>query len=630
MTKRPTVKNLLAILRGALAPQRNATVDSGPSILRQPGAPVRSLEADSLGDGPSPSAAPILIDGASQNGPTQKVSDADELPQWRGLVPNVVHNNDRAHCVVLDIAMSQAVVLATAKYFASGSHSPLKRALANNSWSIDAEITTSQDVIAKVIQLNAKRRETGLTNHNTSSEATKIQLAKDLLLGAFELNASDIHLDLPTEAEEKTLVRLRIDGTIVPWKTIETPILGGALASGYLSLSVKGTNSSSTWGVDRPINTVMRVVEGQNIVQARLTTHPLVGECGVSIRIIDGRTDVLEKSTLEMSGFTDQQIHEQLMPGLRRTKGFIIVGGATGEGKTTTTHRMLVNMPGRLQKNIIEVADPNENKVPGVRHFSIQRNADDDEAVVAKKYNTALITAMRFDPDVIVIAEVRDSFGADVAAQVVLTGHLAILTTHADTAIENLERMLSEKFSVDPAILLNPDNFGISMAQKLMPKLCAHCKVPASTVMEPDELRVLQEKYGLDVEEVKCAKPDGCPKCQKAVGIKGNGYKGRSMAAEIITSPPLEFLQCLRNGDAPGAKLAWRKTRRSGFDSPDMWGKTSYEVAFYAISQGDVSPYSLQDIFGIHFKDYDVLKLDIDKMHRHRTEGVLTMVQGAR
>lgn len=534
---------------------------------------------------------------------TVEITSDKDLPPWRNILTDLVKSSE---CVVLDLEMRSVLVLGTPAFFGSGGHGALLSTLAVQKLSVESEKTTTKEVIA-IVRAQGERKLAQL-GARVESDAVNVQLYRDLVSAAFELGASDIHAVLDVDA--KSVVRLRIDGRLRQWRGFDTDVLRAAFAAAYQSLSIPGTNSNSDWTMDRPISTITRFHNGTTVVNGRLQTQPITGGAKVVIRLADGGANAIAHHTLQDSGFTREQIEQQIMPALRREKGFILVGGSTGSGKTTTLQRMMMAIPDREWKALMAVEDPSENTIPLVAHHSVQRNTDDSPEKVKLQFLSAFLTQMRMDPDVLMIGEIRDKTSGELATDAVLTGHLLAVTLHGNSAIGQLFRLMNDRLQMEPEVLADEENFVLSMAQTLVPTLCPDCKVPAQSVMTQKDLSLLFTKWRLDTSKMYCASGTGCPTC--AIGsIPGNGEKGRIGAFEIITRPSEEFLDCLLKRDRKGAERAWRLSRRAAFDKPDMQGKTAFENALYHAAMGIVSPLALPAVFG---KDFDEVKV-FDILH---------------
>lgn len=593
--------------RKAPAPALPVTVRRAhqPTARKEPIA--ESAEASS--PAPAVHAAPVEQAPAIAHVPHETAVDIQsekDVPEWRAIVADVVRERDEPSCVVLDLTFRSVLVLGTPSFFGSGAHSALLSTLSTKTLSLDSEKTTTKEVIAAV-RARAQRSIQSLSPRVDGGEAANIQLYKDLVSGAFNMGGSDIHIEL--DAEARSTVRVRVDGKAYTWRTFDTPVLNAALAAAYASLTIPGTNSNADWTLERPINTITRFFDGtaNTNLNCRLTTQPITGGNKITIRVSDGNSDTIGKQTLYDSGFTAEQIQQQILPALMREKGFILVGGSTGAGKTVTLQRMVMSIPGREWKVIAAIEDPNEARIPGVAHTSLQRSTDDSPEKVKVMFDSAFLTQMRQDPDILMIGEARDRTSADLATDAVLTGHLLMITMHGNSAVGQLFRLMNDRIGMAADVLADEDNFALSMAQYLVPRLCQKCKVPAVDVLPERDASLLRTRWSLDTSKMFCANTKGCEHCARKE-LPGNGQKGRIVSAEIITQPTEEFLQCLLKGDKKGAELAWRRTRRAGFDSPDMWGKTSFENALYHVSQGMVSPLALSEVFGKSLEEFKVVE----------------------
>jgi type II secretory ATPase GspE/PulE/Tfp pilus assembly ATPase PilB-like protein len=534
------------------------------------------------------------------------ITDIADVPAWRSIVPNVVRKGDIPSCVVLDLQMRSALVLGTPEFFASSAHSALIHELVTGQWKVESERTCSPGVIAAV-RSEAHRR--GVAGVDVADQ-NNVGMYKDINSTAYTLRASDIHIRLNLHLEQSQ-IRLRIDGKLRHWKYFDTKVLLDALSAGYQSLTIKGTNSDPQFTTERPINTITRFEHNGVRLHGRMSTQPTTAGCKVVIRVIDASPDALVHRSLLDLGFTQQQVEEDLYPAMTREKGFILVSGSTGDGKTTSLQHMLANLPDRDSKCLMGVEDPNEMEVPDMDHISIQRSPDDSVAQMRMKYDAALVQMLRMDPDVVMQGEIRDRVSAEFASDIVMTGHLLMLTGHGNSALGTIFRLMGRKIDIAPEVLTDIENFAVSMAQKLLPLLCEECKVPAHQVMAPRELAILRTRYHLDTTAMFCAKTGGCEHCRPGPDMVGDGEKGRVAAAEIIANPTQEFLDLVLAKNKRGAELSWRRTRRAAFNHPDMRGKTSFEAALYWVSQGRVSPLALQRVFGKHFSQVEIIDIPV-------------------
>jgi type II secretory ATPase GspE/PulE/Tfp pilus assembly ATPase PilB-like protein len=198
---------------------------------------------------------------------------------------------------------------------------------------------------------------------------------------------------------------------------------------------------------------------------------------------------------------------------IKRPNGIIYVTGPTGSGKTTTLYSILaaLNDP---DTNIVTVEDPVEYQLQGIGQVQVREK-------VGLTFAAALRSILRQDPDIIMIGETRDQETAQIAIQSALTGHLVLSTLHTNDAPSSITRLID--MGIEPFLIAS--SVVISIAQRLVRKLCDKCKQP----YEP-QADVLQ-RLGLTAEQakqIKFFKPVGCDEC-------GNtGYKGRLPIFEVM------------------------------------------------------------------------------------------------
>ncbi len=212
-------------------------------------------------------------------------------------------------------------------------------------------------------------------------------------------------------------------------------------------------------------------------------------------------------------GFTPDHV-ALVSSALQKTHGLILVTGPTGSGKTTTLHACL-SMKAREPVSIITLEDPVEYEIPGVRQVHIRH----DHGV---SFASGLRSALRQDPDIIMVGEIRDSETAKVAVHTALTGHLVLSTLHTNSALESIPRLAD--MGVDHYLLAS--TLELVIAQRLVRDVCHECAF------------------------------DGCEACRYS------GYSGRSVIAEAFAvDAELKSLICAKAGSDEIA----RYMRSSGF-----------------------------------------------------------------
>ena len=223
---------------------------------------------------------------------------------------------------------------------------------------------------------------------------------------------------------------------------------------------------------------------------------------------------------LSRSGMEKEDL-EKFLQTIHRPYGLIIVTGPTGSGKTTTLYSalMTVNNP---NINVMTVEDPIEYVIPTIRQTSVNPKAD-------MTFGNALRSAMRQDPDIILVGEIRDQETADLALRASMTGHLVMSTLHTNDASSAINRLLD--LGVNKGILAS--SLTLVAAQRLLRKICPNCCT--KTELAEKHKEVFQKK-GLQPPDTVVT-PVGCESCYFS------GYSGRSGIFEIIRiNPEIEAL----------------------------------------------------------------------------------------
>jgi len=324
-----------------------------------------------------------------------------------------------------------------------------------------------------------------------------INAVEYLLHYAFDQRASDIHIE---PKKEKCLVRLRIDGILhyihtIP-KTIHAPIVSRIKMLSRMDIAEKR----------RPQDGRIKTNYGGKDIEIRVSTLPVAFGEKVVIRIFD--PEILLQD-LDQLGFYPREF--QLYSSfIRRPNGIILVTGPTGSGKTTTLYSTLKALASP-DVNIVTIEEPIEMVLEEFNQVGVQ-------PVIGVTFANILRTVLRQDPDIIMVGEIRDKETADNAVQSALTGHLVLSTLHTNDAPSSVTRLLDLGI---PAFLLSSTIVGI-IAQRLVRKICPHCKKERRLTEE--ETEYLQ----LDKKPYKVYYGEGCLEC------RGTGYRGRTGIFEIM------------------------------------------------------------------------------------------------
>ena len=350
----------------------------------------------------------------------------------------------------------------------------------------------------------------------------------ELIESAVLSRATDIHLE-PKEGELQA--RFRIDGILH-----NVPSYPSELASPMVS-SIKVLSDMDITERRKPQDGTFRGRLPDRDLDFRVSTAPSVyGETTV-IRILDRAAGLI---TLEKLGFSDKDM-ERARKVMNYPHGMMVVSGPTGAGKTTTLYAMLTEIDA-YQKNILTIEDPIEYKLENVTQTQVNPKAE-------VTFAGALRSALRQDPDVIMVGEIRDAETARVALQAAMTGHLVFTTIHANDAVTSLFRLLD--LGVEPYLIAS--SLSAVLAQRLARKLCPECK--EAYVPEPAFLA----KIGVRTErEIQLYKNVGCDICQ------GTGFYGRLGLFEL-----LEVSDVIRDliRTNPSVQLIKAEARKGGMRS---------------------------------------------------------------
>jgi general secretion pathway protein E len=278
----------------------------------------------------------------------------------------------------------------------------------------------------------------------------------ELLHAAIVRQASDIHID---PSEKETLVRLRVDGLLEKSRTLPNSVYSGVVSRfkvlGGMDIAEKRAPQDGRF-------THTFGPTGQKI-DVRLATLPTKYGERMTVRLLALQTESL---TLERLGMRAGDL-ATFAQAIGRPHGLILLTGPTGSGKSTTLYAALRRIIAKSPQNVITIEDPIEYEIAGVAQVEV-------DAADKVSFNKALRSVLRHDPDVLMIGEIRDGETADVAMKASLTGHLVFSTLHTNSAASALTRLADmglDRFLIAATLRL-------AVAQRLVRRLCAHCRRP--------------------------------------------------------------------------------------------------------------------------------------------------------
>ena len=331
---------------------------------------------------------------------------------------------------------------------------------------------------------------------------------------SLDKKASDIHIE---PLKNIVRVRIRIDGELVV--IVEYPI---NIHSGIIS-KLKIMSNLKIDETRVPQDGRITTFVGATEVDLRVSSLPTPNGEKVVMRIVDKSKKI---PTLETLGFVGRN-YNSFLESIQQPNGIILTSGPTGSGKTTTMYSAMAVL-NKSNVNIMTFEDPIENQMEGLNQSQIRSD-------IGYTFAQGLRTALRQDPDIIMVGEIRDKETIDIAIEASLTGHLVLSTIHTNSAIETVTRILN--MGVQDFLLVAAIN--LIIAQRLARRLCPKCKT--QVVPSPDAQKSIKEAFsifkpyeGLDPNLFKNPhfygpSEDGCDHCH------GKSYVGRVGLYEVLT-----------------------------------------------------------------------------------------------
>ncbi|HEX8281166.1 MAG TPA: ATPase, T2SS/T4P/T4SS family, partial [Chthoniobacterales bacterium] len=323
-----------------------------------------------------------------------------------------------------------------------------------------------QERLGEDVDLGLELTEGGQLDSGDEADAPIIRLVSMLLVEAHRLGASDIHLE---PLEKKFRVRFRLDGVLhemqSPPKRLQSAIVSRLkIMTGSMSIAEKRL----------PQDGRIQVKIARKPIDLRVSTIPTNHGESVVMRLLDKSSLMLGLPEL---GFLsdDQEIFERL---LRLPDGILLVTGPTGSGKTSTLYACL-NYMNKPDRKIITVEEPIEYQMNGINQ--VQVNVD-----IGMTFPAALRSILRQAPNIIMIGEIRDLETASIATNASLTGHLVFSTLHTNDAPSAVARLVD--LGMQPFLVAS--SVRAIMAQRLVRRLCPHCKQPGE--LSETEMRALR------------------------------------------------------------------------------------------------------------------------------------------
>ncbi len=331
------------------------------------------------------------------------------------------------------------------------------------------------------------------------SNAPIVQLVRSIIEQAVRQRASDIHFDA---LEKRVRVRYRIDGVLKEKMLYDINLLAA------LSTRIKIMGGMDISERRRPQDGRFSIIVDRTEYDVRVAVLPASFGEKIVMRLASS-ADIATRSKSEL-GMREHEL-KRFDHILSNPNGIILITGPTGSGKSTTMYTALSAL-NTESVNIITVEDPVEANLPGVNQVQVNPKAN-------LTFASALRSILRQDPDIIMVGEIRDVETATIAVQASITGHLVVSTLHTNSSAATVTRLL--EMGVESYLLA--DSIAGIIAQRLVRRLCTHCKAAREATAEEKALLGVSAYQAQTIYD-----PVGCSHCNDV------GYYGRIGVYEIM------------------------------------------------------------------------------------------------
>ena len=334
-----------------------------------------------------------------------------------------------------------------------------------------------------------------------ADDAPIVKLLQTVFEEAMRSRASDIHIE---PLERALRVRFRIDGVL----QVQTE--ADAKIASALALRLKLMSGLDISEKRLPQDGRFAIKVRGAMVDVRISTMPTQFGESVVMRLLNQNTGLLGLEHLNMP----PRILDRLRRAVHRPNGMVLVTGPTGSGKTTTLYAALTDL-NNTEKKIITVEDPVEYRLAGINQVQVNDKID-------LSFERVLRSALRQDPDIVLVGEMRDQVTAEIGMRAAMTGHMVLSTLHTNDVVSTPIRLLDmgvPRFMVALSLQL-------VLAQRLVRLVCGNCAEPYEPA--PHERAWLRYELGDTVDSHRFQHGRGCTHCG------GTGYQGRQGVFEML------------------------------------------------------------------------------------------------
>ncbi len=358
--------------------------------------------------------------------------------------------------------------------------------------------TTDVEVLEELEEISAEALQ------RQGEDAPVIRLVNVILMSAIQKGASDIHIE-PYEKEFR--VRYRIDGIL--YNIMAPPMKFRDAVTSRIKIMSKLDIAEKRLPQDGRIKIRFADNGVTKDIDFRVSCLPTLFGEKIVLRLLDKDKLMLDMTRL---GFESESL-ARFETAIQKPWGMVLVTGPTGSGKTNTLYSSIARI-NTQETNIMTAEDPVEFNLPGINQVQVREN-------IGLNFAAALRAFLRQDPNIILVGEIRDFETAEIAVKAALTGHLVLSTLHTNDAPSTVNRLMN--MGIEPFLVASSVN--LICAQRLVRRICAHCKAPHPT---PAPALVQAGFTPEDAQNVMPQKGNGCEKCNNT------GYKGRVGLYEVM------------------------------------------------------------------------------------------------
>lgn len=441
-------------------------------------------------------------------------------------------------------------------------------------------VVTDMSTIKAINEFGQRNR--GSHQSDTVVETqTQRELSK-IITEATRRGASDVHI---IDKTDNAYINMRVNGAIQKMRDLQTPTARALMSAAHALSEESDPSYQELEPQSARIARTSKLIRLPPGVEAiRLQWDPLAyGGRMLVMRFLyssvsSGRSSDI---SVENLGYHPKQT-DQLRIMRARPSGVTIVSGPTGSGKSTTLKVALEELmrETKYEKNALTVEDPPEYPIAGVQQIPVTNVKTREER--ERKFQEAINAALRSDPDIIMIGEIRNRESAKLTFEAAMSGHQVFATLHANSALAIVDRL--RDIGVEPYKLYDPTIMTGLVGQRLVPKLCPHCRISFSKAVRTNKVSrdvLMRINKFLDDSGARAGdmhvRGEGCSKCDK-------GHNEQVIATETIV-PNETLMDLLRRELKADARAYWLN---------DMGGFSMLAHGISKMLAGEVSPEALE------------------------------------